>query len=357
MKVEKLFVFEKDTIRNCLKKLNSTGKGCLIVVDKKKRLLGTLTDGDCRRAFLNSANLKNAIKKYYNKKSIYVTSNYNNFLIKRKMKKNKIELLPLLNPKNKKVVSYIDLDELEQKKKFNKNKQYNTPIVIMAGGLGSRMKPFTNILPKPLLPLENQTVIEKIIENFTICGFNNFYISINYKSKIIKSFFDEIINKDYKVTFIEEKKTLGTIGSISLLKKKIKGDFFVCNCDTIMEIDFKNLLKFHKEKKDIITLVAHEKNLEIPYGVCALDKNGKLSAVNEKPKKNFLVNTGLYVLNSKIFNFLEINKKADMNQMIDKILKNSKEKIAVFPSYENQWFDVGEWKGYLDLPKLLKNDN
>ena len=121
------------------------------------------------------------------------------------MRKNKVELLPLLNPKNKKVVSYIDLDELEQKKKFNKNKQYNTPIVIMAGGLGSRMKPFTNILPKPLLPLENQTVIEKIIENFTICGFNNFYISINYKSKIIKSFFDEIINKDYKVTFIEEK--------------------------------------------------------------------------------------------------------------------------------------------------------
>ena len=126
MKVEKLFVFEKDTIHNCLKKLNSTGKGCLIVVDKKKRLLGTLTDGDCRRAFLNSANLKNAIKKYYNKKSIYVTSNYNNFLIKRKMRKNKVELLPLLNPKNKKVVSYIDLDEREQKKKFNKNKQYNT---------------------------------------------------------------------------------------------------------------------------------------------------------------------------------------------------------------------------------------
>ena len=157
----------------------------------------------------------------------------------------------------------------------------------MAGGLGSRMKPFTNILPKPLLPLENQTVIEKIIENFTICGFNNFYISINYKSKIIKSFFDEIINKDYKVTFIEEKKTLGTIGSISLLKKKIKGDFFVCNCDTIIEIDFKNLLKLNKEKKDIITLVAHEKNLEIPYGVCALDKNGKLGQLMKNLKKFF----------------------------------------------------------------------
>ena len=115
---------------------------------------------------------------------------------------------------------------LNKKRSLNKNKNYNTPIVIMAGGLGSRMKPFTNILPKPLLPLENQTVIEKIIENFTICGFNNFYISINYKSKIIKSFFDEIINKDYKVTFIEEKKKLGTIGSISLLKKKIKRRFF-----------------------------------------------------------------------------------------------------------------------------------
>ena len=357
MRVEKLFIYEKNTIRSCLKKLNATGKRCLIVVNENKKLLGTLTDGDCRRAFLNSANLDSIIKKYYNKKPIYEISNYNILLVKRKLKKYKIELLPLVNQKTKKVVSFTDLEKLNEKKKITRNKKNNTPVIIMAGGLGSRMKPFTNILPKPLLPIENQTVIEKIINNFIVCGFNNFYISINFKSKIIKSFFDEIVNKDYKITFIEEKKALGTIGSISLLKNKIKGNFFVCNCDTIMEIDFKNLLKFHTDKEDIITLVAHKKNLEIPYGVCEIDKNGKLSSVNEKPKKSFMVNTGLYVLNSKIFSFMQRNKKADMNQMIDKILKKDKEKIAVFPSYENQWFDVGEWKGYLDLPKLLKNDH
>lgn len=220
----------------------------------------------------------------------------------------------------------------------------------MAGGLGKRMLPFTSILPKPLLPLKDQTVIEKIIQNFVEQKFRSFWLSINYKSKIIRSFFDEL-KPSYKVNFIEERKPMGTIGAINLIKNKLTNDFFVCNCDTICNPNFSEVLKFHKNSQNILTIVASSKKISIPYGVCEIDKKGNFLKINEKPTKKFIINTGMYLINKKVFKYLN-NKKTDIDTLI-KTLKINNEKIGVFPSLEKEWFDVGIWENYNQYIKNL----
>ena len=176
--------------------------------------------------------------------------------------KNKIDIIPILN-KNNKVNNYITFSETFKKKQKQKiYKKNKNSIVIMAGGQGKRMLPFTSILPKPLLPLKKQTVIEKIISNFIDQKFTNFILSVHYKSKIIKSFFEELKPK-YKIRFIEEKKPMGTIGSLSLMKGKLSQDFFVCNCDTICNPNFNEVIKFHKNNKNILTIIASSRKISI----------------------------------------------------------------------------------------------
>ena len=160
-------------------------------------------------------------------------------------------------------------------------KKVTIPVFIMAGGLGSRLKPFTDVLPKPLIPIGNKTVIERIIDQFLAFEVNNFYISINHKSKILKAFFDEL-NPDYKVNFIYESKPLGTGGSLSLIEDSITNDFILANCDVIFDIDLHDLTKFHEKNSNIITIVASTKELTLPYGNLILSEDGNLKATEEK---------------------------------------------------------------------------
>lgn len=214
----------------------------------------------------------------------------------------------------------------------------------MAGGKGTRLQPFTSILPKPLIPVQNKTMIEHIIEQFTEFGSNNFFLTINYKGKILKAFFDELDPK-YKINYIEEKKPLGTAGSLYFLKNKIKTPFFVTNCDVIIKTNYSKLLKFHKEGKFDISLVASTKEYEIPYGTCELDKKGNLLQINEKPKYDFLVNSGLYLLNPEILKIVPKNKFYHITQLIEDSKKIGK-KIGVYPINDDLWTDVGQWAEY-----------
>jgi dTDP-glucose pyrophosphorylase len=332
------------SIKKTFKKLNTTGEGCLFVINDKDKFVGSITDGDCRRALLNGKNLNSPIKKIFNKNPLKIyKENFNKKLLKNIFLKNQVDVIPILNNQNK-VINYVKLSDVLIKKIIQKKHQKkNNSIIIMAGGEGRRMLPFTSILPKPLLPLKNQTVIEKIISNFLEKKFYNFWLSVNYKSKIIKSFFEEL-KPNYNLKFIEEKIPMGTIGSLSLLKNKVTTDFFVCNCDTICNPDFDEIIKFHKQNRNILTIVASSRKIAIPYGVCELDKKGHFLKINEKPNKRFMINTGLYLFNKKIFKYIP-KKRIDIDQLIKK-LKFSGEKIGVFPSLEKDWFDVGVWKNY-----------
>lgn len=214
----------------------------------------------------------------------------------------------------------------------------------MAGGLGTRLAPFTTVLPKPLIPINGKPVIEHIIERFFENGFRKFYITLNYKSKILKAFFNEF-KKYKKVKFIEEKKPLGTAGSLSFFKKKNYNNIIVINCDSLINLNYANYLKYHIESNNDMTLVGCKMSYAFPYGICKFKENNTLlSEIEEKKKYNFFVNTGLYILKSKLVSFKK-NTKIDMNEFISILISKGKN-IGIYPIDENSWKDVGQWNDY-----------
>ena len=332
------------TFKVAFKILNKTGQKCLVVSDENNILLGTLTDGDIRKAILKGVDLKSSISNFYKRKpTVVLKDEYDIEKLKKIFIENRFDLVPVIDKKGKiiKIILWDDVFEYE-----NKIKQMNSkvPVVIMAGGKGTRLEPFTKILPKPLVPVNEKTIIEHIIESFSNVGCNDFIISLNYKSKIIKAYFEEM-NHDYSLTFFKEKMPLGTAGSLYLMKKKLKKPFFVSNCDIIIKTNYESFYAFHLEGKYDISLIAATKEYIIPYGTCKINEKGHLSNINEKPKYDFLINTGLYILNPDIINLVPKNKFFHITNLIDIAIKNKK-KIGVFPIDDDAWIDIGEWAEY-----------
>ena len=286
-----------------------------------------------------------SIKNFYNKKPIFFYQNNLNFTkAKRYFLLENIAVIPIINKKNKKILRIITPRSLL--KKFDKSilKKPNLNMVVMAGGEGRRLKPFTNIFPKPLVPINNKPVIQYIMEKYSTENDINFYISVNYKSAILKSFFKSIKN-NYKIKFIEEAKPLGTAGALTLMKYKSRRPILVTNCDTLIDIDLNDLLNFHRIKKNDITIVSSHKEIRIPYGTCEFDKNNFLKKIIEKPKLNFFVNVGLYVLDPQILKTLPKGKYLDMTDLISK-MKIKKKQVGVYPIEKDAWMDVGQWSEY-----------
>ncbi len=347
----KCFSKNNISISDALKKIGNSGTKYLVVVNNKKKLLGTLADGDLRRAILKKKKLNSSIKDIFNKNPYYLThGKFENKNLKNFFLNNKINFVPIVSEK-KIVLDVISLSDLLNEKKVIK-KTNKIPVVIMAGGKGTRLQPFTKVLPKPLIPINGKTVIEHIIESFLKNGSENFYVTVNYKSKILKSFFEEL-NPNYKISYLQETKPLGTAGSLFKLKNKIKSPFFLTNSDIILDIDLQDLYNFHINNKSDITMVTAAKEFQVPYGVCELTARGDLKKIIEKPKYDFFTNTGLYVVSENIINLLEKNKKIDMDQLILKAKKNKK-KIKVFPVSDKQWLDIGQWNEYRKTVQQLK---
>jgi len=217
-------------------------------------------------------------------------------------------------------------------------------VVIMAGGKGTRLEPFTKILPKPLVPIHEKPIIEHIIEKFTTIGIDDFHITTNYKSRILKAFFEEL-NPDYSLNFVKELEPLGTAGSLKLLEGKLDKPFFVTDCDILIKTDYVSLYEFHQNGRYDVTLVASAKEYVIPYGTCELNSEGHLSHINEKPKYDFLINSGLYVLNPDILSIIPENKFYHITNLIEDAQKQGK-KVGVFPIDDDNWIDVGQWAEY-----------
>jgi len=340
----KLLVSNKINLKQALRAVNDGGEKSLIIVDEKNTLLGTLSDGDLRRAILSGTQLNQSVDEIYNSSPTYFYKNkYTKDEAKKTFLKEKFDIIPVVNS-NKKVVKILLLDDIFEKNKSTNSNQLNLPIVIMAGGRGTRLEPFTKVLPKPLIPLNDKTIIEHIINKFTVIGVKDVFITVNYKSRILKAFFEEL-NPNYKVSFIEEHKPLGTAGSLQYLKGKINCPFFISNCDIIIDIDYKDLYSFHQMGGYDLTLVASAKEYIIPYGTCQLNSEGSLSNINEKPEYNFLVNTGLYIMDPKILKTIPENKFYHITDLIGDIIGKSK-KVGVYPVSDDAWIDIGQWDEY-----------
>ena len=341
------FIKPFDKISLALKKLKKSGARCL-VVSKKKKFLGTLSDGDIRNNF-NFLKPTDKVEKFYNNKAKYVLeNNYSKKDLENLFINKLLDVVPVCDKKFfiKKVIlrsDYIKNPEIYWRKKSD------IPVMIMSGGLGKRLKPITNIIPKPLIPLGKSTVLEQIIRNFQINGFNDIFISLNYFSELITTYLSR--KKIKNIKYIKENKKLGTIGAIGLIDKKYK-NIVVTNCDVIFKIKINNFIKFHHQNKNDISMVVAKKSFSLPYGVCRI-QNNTLKNLIEKPNYKFLINTGMYILKNTATKLIKKNKKLDFDQFIKKAEKN-RLKIGTFLISDKNWQDTGEFNKLEDTLNKLQ---
>lgn len=348
-RLHRLCINKFSDLKATLKKMDEGGEKVLFVVDDNdNKLVGILTDGDIRRWILRTSDLKGSAQDFCNQNPAVVAYNYEYKEVsyyKEIMLDKRIEAIPVLDKNNKLIDALLwgDLFGEEVNTYYNETK-IQIPVVIMAGGKGTRLEPFTRILPKPLIPIGNKPIIEIIIDKFYEFGVTDFYISVNHKSKMIKAFFEDTV-RPYCINYINEDKPLGTAGSLKFLEGQLDGPFIISNCDILIESDYSELLNYHNGHKNDMTLVASVKNYRIPYGICEIENGGILCRIREKPEYNFLVNTGLYILESKALSLIPGNQYFDITELMEK-LRSEGGKIGVFPVSDKSWIDVGEWDEY-----------
>lgn len=340
------------TIIEAMKAMGKASEKVLLIVDDEQALIGALSDGDIRRYILKGGDLSGTIQGAYQTDPIFLfQDDYNIERIKQILAKNRIGLIPILH-KSRKIVDFITWEKVFGNNIRSENQKVDAPVVIMAGGKGTRLEPFTKVLPKLLIPVGDKTVIDHIIDNFRTYGIREFYLTIHHMSKIIRAYFEEK-NPDYLLGFAEEDEPRGTAGSLKLLADKLNRPFFVSNCDIIIEADYADIFRFHTKHSYDITLVASAKQFNIPYGICELNGAGSLKRIQEKPEYSFLVNTGLYVLNPSVIDLIPDNKPFHITHLMDKVIENNGT-IGVYPVSENAWIDVGQWAEYRKALKVIE---
>ena len=333
MSIETLVITEEQSVLEAMKQLDATAMKILLVAETKK-LKAIITDGDIRRHLLHGGKLEDKVKDVanYNPRFIYEKDKGNS---RELMKKWLILSLPVVNEKLE-IQSVVFLNDYE----IGRNHSVHAPVVIMAGGLGTRLHPYTKILPKPLIPIGEIPITEHIINQFMEYECNRFHLIVNHKKNMIKAYFSDA-EKDYQLEFHDEDIPLGTGGGLSLLKGKVETTFFLTNCDVLVRANYKEIYDFHKQNGNMITIVAAYKHLTIPYGIINMDSNGEIATMIEKPEYSFLTNTGFYVVEPEVVDRLEDNKAIGFPDIIEKE-KGLGEKIGVFPVSEKCWLDMGQ---------------
>lgn len=341
------------SVKQAMKRLEETSQKILFVVGSDSELVGSLTDGDIRRWILAEGSLDAVVESVCNKQPYSVDQAYNLESIKKIMVDKHINCIPVVNGRNE-IAELLFWEDLFKDESMVEPQHVTLPVVIMAGGKGTRLDPFTKILPKPLIPIGEKTIIEMIIDSFLTYSVSQFYISVNYKSKIIKSFFEEL-DPPYTIEYIHENKPLGTAGSLKYLLGKVQDSFFVTNCDILINSNYAELAEHHNSHANDITIVASLKNFHIPYGICEIVNGGTLTRITEKPEYDFLVNTGMYVLRASTLNLIPDNETFHMTDLIDAV-KGHGGKVGVFPISGDAWLDTGEWAEYKNTLKHLMSD-
>ena len=328
------------SVLEAMQRIDETAEKVLIIVDEKSRLLGTLTDGDVRRCILKGTDLQRAIDGFFNPSPFYLQTGFSSGEAKTIMLSNNIQILPVID-KEKKVVDIIFWRDLFDKIESTANAISKYPVVIMAGGKGSRLDPITRIIPKPLIPLGGKTMVELVIDQFQKYGANEFFMTVNYKSELIRSYFDSI-EYSYRMTMIEEPDFLGTAGSLQYLPEFSSEDFIVSNCDIMVDTDYSEVLRYHKENNCLVTMIASVQSYSIPYGVVQISESGSVKSIEEKPEYSFTVNTGVYILNKQALKYIPKDTFYNITDLIQSAIDQN-EKVGVFPVGTKAYTDVGQW--------------
>jgi dTDP-glucose pyrophosphorylase len=334
--MDEIFIAENENILQALKQLDKSARKILFV-HNEGRLLATITDGDIRRWILKGGDLHASITNaaHYDPKYLYEEQED---IAEFVMKKYGIDAIPVVDEKLEiKNVIFLNSAVQEPKNQF----KTTVPVVIMAGGKGTRLHPYTNILPKPLIPIGDLPIAEHIIKSFREYGCREYYMIVNYKRNMIKAYFDDL-DKDYTLEFVMEETMLGTGGGLSLLKDKIPGTFILTNCDILIKDDMTKAYECHKKSKNIITMVCSLKNFTIPYGVVNVGDEGTIQSIQEKPEMSFFTNTGCYIVEPEVVEALPYNEPIDFPDIIEKC-RNEGKKVGIYPIGEHAWLDMGQF--------------
>lgn len=342
-KLKSLFISKNYTIKQAMLKLIETSERILLVVEDENILKGTVTDGDIRRALIRGSSFGESIGSVMKETYHFISHNQSNYLKKLKeiMIQGRLEQVPVIDEDRRIRDLILWTDIFDKESPEQSGQSLNNRVVIMAGGKGTRLEPFTSILPKPLIPIEDKPVIEIIMNRFHKYGINDFTLILNYKKEYIKTFLKES-EFPYKVDWIDESDFMGTVGGLSLLDGRVKDTFILTNCDIIVQADYEDMIRWHKEHKNLMTIVGSHREVQIPYGVLKLDQ-GKLTAIDEKPNYDVLINTGLYVLEPEVLSLIPKDKKMDMDELVRVLAE--KGHVSVYP-ISNGWFDIGQWDKY-----------
>ena len=335
-KIEEIKLTPSTSIRTALEVIDLGAMKLALVVDDTDRLIGTLSDGDIRRGLLSGLGMEDSIADIYNPKpTVCRISDPKNIIIETAVSR-RVYQIPLIDEEGR-VVKLAEIDHLIKKEKLP------NPVVIMAGGKGQRLMPLTENTPKPMLKVGGKPILETILSRLHQQGFNEIYISINYKGQQIKDYFGDGRMIGLRITYLEETEPMGTAGALSLIEKLHQYPTLVMNGDILTNVNFENLVDFHNRAKADGTMCIREYGLEVPYGVVKLNKNN-IVAIEEKPVQQFYVNAGIYVLNSSVIKKLKKESPIDMTTIFENLVKEKQNTVS-FPIREF-WMDIGKLEDY-----------
>jgi len=334
-----LFVAYSDiSIIEAMEKIDRNAKGILFIVNHMNKLIGCVTDGDIRRWIIANGKLDVRVDKVMrnNPKFVFKEDRDNAISI---LSQNKITALPVLS-RTQKVIDIILISDDAYEEENSKHSLSGVPVIIMAGGKGTRLYPYTKILPKPLIPIGDTPIIERIIDAFLPYSIDLFYITVNYKKSMIRSYFSEL-HPAYTINYVEENIPLGTAGSIRLIEDKFNSPIFVTNADSIVSAEYSDIYNHHIASGNDITIVSALKTITVPYGVLSTGENGIVNSMEEKPQLSYFINTGMYVMNPELISCIPEGQMYHMTHLVEHVM-NDGGKIGMYPISEDSFLDMGE---------------
>ena len=348
-KIQERTIQSYTTVLQSLKKMDETKVKMLFVYHNEK-FISILTIGDIQRAIIKGVDINEQVMSILDLNKKFASPADSKESIKEKMMALRAECMPVVDEEGNLIDVYF-WKEVFKHTEAQKREKIDLPVVIMAGGKGTRLKPITNVIPKPLVPVGDKTILEVIMDQFEGIGCKKFYMSVNYKADMMEYYLAQLDHK-YDIEFFIEDKPLGTIGSVSLLKGKITTPFFVSNCDSINDQDYRDVYDYHVQNQNDLTIVTMVKSFRIPYGVIETGEDGIMTALREKPELNYQVNTGAYILNPECIDEIPEGEFFHITHLMEKITARGG-RVGCFPVSEGSWHDMGEWPEYLKMIRVL----
>ncbi len=339
--LQKYLGTEDMSVVEAMQKIDQNAKGVLYITDEEGCLLGSLTDGDIRRWIIGTGDLSGRVSDVMYR-SVRFLFEDDRGKAADFMTKWQINSVPITDSRRQIVDIVIRSEMSDGKNTKRADALKGVPVIVMAGGKGTRLYPYTKILPKPLLPIGDVPILERILNAFFQYGADEFYLTVNYRKEMIRSYFSEQ-KGPYRLHYVEEDRPLGTAGSIGYINEVFHGPVIITNCDTLIESDYGKMMKHHRQCGNGMTVVSSLKNTTIPYGVIHSGEDGVVSEIEEKPKLSYFINTGMYIMEPEYLEEIPKGEFFHMTDLAAKLIEKGVQ-VGMYPISENSFLDMGEFE-------------